>query len=103
LSDTRSRNRTWRRCTASCSTALRKVHGRRHSHARSYPWYSAYPEDDQLEYQLQVEQGRYNEIQGYLNRESQALNLLMAANGTLQACDAKMHEALNYSQWGTRS
>ncbi|KAJ7146180.1 hypothetical protein C8R44DRAFT_598754 [Mycena epipterygia] len=59
----------------------------------------AYPEDDQLEYQLQLAQGRYNEIQGFLNRESQALNLLQAANGALLSCNSKMQEALNYSQW----
>ncbi|KAJ7146181.1 hypothetical protein C8R44DRAFT_845418 [Mycena epipterygia] len=59
----------------------------------------AYPEDDQLEYQLQLAQGRYNEIQGFLNRESQALNLLQAANGALLSCNSKMQEALTYSQW----
>jgi hypothetical protein len=63
----------------------------------------AYPEDDQLEHQLQQAQGRYNEIQGFLNRESQALNLLQSANSALLGCNSKMQEALSYSQWGARS
>jgi hypothetical protein len=63
----------------------------------------AYPEDDQLEYQLQQAQGRYNDIQGFLNRESQALNLLQSANSALLGCNSKMQEALSYSQWGARS
>ncbi|KAF7369822.1 hypothetical protein MVEN_00315100 [Mycena venus] len=59
----------------------------------------AYPEDDQLEYTLQQAQTRYNEIQGFLNRESQAVNLLQSANNALLACSSKMQEALSYSQW----
>ncbi|KAJ7456998.1 hypothetical protein FB451DRAFT_1047742 [Mycena latifolia] len=59
----------------------------------------AYPEDDQLEYALQMAQGRYNEIQAYLNRESQALNLLQSANSALLSCHSKISEALGYSQW----
>ncbi|KAJ7699331.1 hypothetical protein B0H17DRAFT_307243 [Mycena rosella] len=59
----------------------------------------AYPEDDRLEYQLQVAQGRYNEIQGFLNRESQALHLLQTASGALSSCYSKIQEAHNYSQW----
>ncbi|KAJ7270658.1 hypothetical protein B0H12DRAFT_1200332 [Mycena haematopus] len=59
----------------------------------------AYPEDDQLEYQLQQTQNRYNEIQGFLNSESQAVSLLQSANVALQACSGQMKEALSYSQW----
>ncbi|KAJ6578810.1 hypothetical protein DFH09DRAFT_1148375 [Mycena vulgaris] len=59
----------------------------------------AYPEDDQLEHQLQLAQTRYNEIQGFLNRESQALSLLQSANSALLSCHSKIQEALSYSQW----
>ncbi|KAJ6554489.1 hypothetical protein B0H19DRAFT_948367 [Mycena capillaripes] len=59
----------------------------------------AYPEDDNLEYQLQQAQGRYNEIQGFLNRESQAVSLLQSANTALRGCSSKMQEALSYSEW----
>jgi hypothetical protein len=60
----------------------------------------AYPEDDQLESQIQRAQDRYNEIQGFLNRESQAVGLLQAAETTLVLCNKNMTHALNYSQWG---
>ncbi|KAJ7630079.1 hypothetical protein DFH06DRAFT_705926 [Mycena polygramma] len=59
----------------------------------------AYPEDDNLEYQLGQAQQRYNEIQGFLNRESQAVNLLQSAHAALQQCSIKMQEARDYSQW----
>ncbi|KAJ6556889.1 hypothetical protein B0H10DRAFT_2241122 [Mycena sp. CBHHK59/15] len=59
----------------------------------------AYPEDDRLEYQLQLAQTRHDQIQGCLNQESQALNLLGSANAALGACSTKVKEALNYSQW----
>ncbi|KAJ6492936.1 hypothetical protein C8R47DRAFT_1044436 [Mycena vitilis] len=59
----------------------------------------AYPEDDNLEYQLGQAQQRYNEIQGFLNRESQAVNLLQSAHAALQQCSHKMQEARDYSQW----
>ncbi|KAF7297345.1 hypothetical protein MIND_00967900 [Mycena indigotica] len=59
----------------------------------------AYPEDDRLEYDLSNAQGRYNEIQGYLNRESQAVHLLKAANSALRGCSSKIQEALSYSTW----
>ena len=62
----------------------------------------AYPEDDRLENDLQMAQGRYNEIQGYLNRESQAVNLLKAANGAMAGCARQINEALSYSTWGAR-
>ncbi|KAJ7938452.1 hypothetical protein B0H13DRAFT_2302009 [Mycena leptocephala] len=60
---------------------------------------SSYPEDDQLEYQLERAQGRYNEIQGSLNRELQAANLLQSANTALLQCDSKIKDALGYSRW----
>ncbi|KAJ7835927.1 hypothetical protein B0H14DRAFT_2795062 [Mycena olivaceomarginata] len=63
----------------------------------------AYPEDDQLESQIQQAQDRYNEIQGFLNRESQAVGLLQAAEATLVLCNKNMTHALNYSQWDTYS
>ncbi|KAF7369820.1 hypothetical protein MVEN_00314900 [Mycena venus] len=59
----------------------------------------AFPEDDQLEYQLQQAQDRYNEIQGYLNRESQAVNLLQSAYDALQSCYSQMKEAIDDSHW----
>ncbi|KAJ7148511.1 hypothetical protein C8R43DRAFT_520188 [Mycena crocata] len=59
----------------------------------------AYPEDDRLESELQLVQGRYNEIQNVLNRESQALSLLRAADAALLSCKAQMAEALDASQW----
>ncbi|KAJ7222228.1 hypothetical protein GGX14DRAFT_428259 [Mycena pura] len=59
----------------------------------------AYPEDDRLENDLQMAQGRYNEIQGYLNRESQAVNLLKAANSAMAGCARQINEALSYSTW----
>ncbi|KAJ7153434.1 hypothetical protein C8R43DRAFT_885487 [Mycena crocata] len=59
----------------------------------------AYPEDDRLEQQLAQVQGRYNAIQGFLNQESQAVNLLKLANSTLIQCSSKMQEALSYSQF----
>ncbi|KAJ6463531.1 hypothetical protein C8R45DRAFT_522431 [Mycena sanguinolenta] len=59
----------------------------------------AYPEDDALEYQLQKVQTRYNEIQGYLNCESQAVNLLQSANSAMRECMREMNQALSYSQW----
>ncbi|KAF7373619.1 hypothetical protein MSAN_00572300 [Mycena sanguinolenta] len=59
----------------------------------------AYLEDDVLEYQLQQVQGRYNEIQGYLNRESQAVSLLQSASSVMQECMRDMNQALSYSQW----
>ncbi|KAJ7024888.1 hypothetical protein C8F04DRAFT_1130131 [Mycena alexandri] len=58
----------------------------------------AYPEDDQLEYKLQQAQNRYNEIQGSLNRESQALHLLDSADSALEMCCSQLQEALGYSQ-----
>ncbi|KAJ7699328.1 hypothetical protein B0H17DRAFT_926749 [Mycena rosella] len=59
----------------------------------------AYPEDDQLEYQLQRAQGRYNETQGVLNRESQALHLLQAASRALSSCYSNVQEARDDSRW----
>ncbi|KAF8192770.1 hypothetical protein K438DRAFT_1590143 [Mycena galopus ATCC 62051] len=59
----------------------------------------AYPEDDQLEYQFTQAQTRYDEIQGALNRESQAVNMLQRASTALQACSGQVKEALSYSQW----
>ncbi|KAJ7054704.1 hypothetical protein C8F01DRAFT_1162628 [Mycena amicta] len=59
----------------------------------------AYPEDDRLEYTLAAAQGRYNEIQGYLNRESQAVHLLKAANSALVGAASHIQEALGYSTW----
>ncbi|KAJ7767400.1 hypothetical protein DFH07DRAFT_880916 [Mycena maculata] len=58
-----------------------------------------YPEDDRLEQQLAMAQGRYNQIQAVLNKESQALNLLNSANSSLAACRRQVKEALGYSEW----
>ncbi|KAF7373616.1 hypothetical protein MSAN_00572000 [Mycena sanguinolenta] len=58
-----------------------------------------FAEDDQLEWQLQAAQSRYNEIQGYLNRESQAVDLLGSANTALQSCASEMQEAISDSHW----
>jgi hypothetical protein len=62
----------------------------------------AYPEDDQLEYQVQQAQNRCNEIQASLTRESHIVSLLQSANTALQACSSKIQQALKYSKWGTR-
>ncbi|KAJ7042945.1 hypothetical protein C8F04DRAFT_57743 [Mycena alexandri] len=59
----------------------------------------AYPEDDHLEYQLQQAQGRYNEIQGYLNRASQSTAMLQSADSALRSCNRELQQALNYSEW----
>ncbi|KAJ6463524.1 hypothetical protein C8R45DRAFT_841233 [Mycena sanguinolenta] len=59
-----------------------------------------FTEDDQLEWQLQAAQSRYNEIQGYLNRESQAVDLLQSANTALQSCASQIQEAISDSHWG---
>ncbi|KAJ7092493.1 hypothetical protein B0H15DRAFT_834122 [Mycena belliarum] len=59
----------------------------------------AYPEDDHLEQQLQLAQGRYDDIQGCLNGESQALGLLQSASGALDTCHKSIREALDYSTW----
>ncbi|KAJ7607339.1 hypothetical protein FB45DRAFT_1040309 [Roridomyces roridus] len=58
-----------------------------------------YPEDDRLEEQLQAAQAQYDEIQGQLNQESQAYNLLHSADRTLAACRSAVSSALGYSQW----
>ncbi|KAJ7835939.1 hypothetical protein B0H14DRAFT_2363127, partial [Mycena olivaceomarginata] len=58
------------------------------------------PEDDHLESQLQQAQGWYNEIQGHLNRESQAVGLLQDAHAALQRCYTQMQEAIDDSHWG---
>ncbi|KAJ7835926.1 hypothetical protein B0H14DRAFT_2795051 [Mycena olivaceomarginata] len=59
----------------------------------------AYPEDDQLEYQVQQAQNRCNEIQASLTRESHIVSLLQSANTALQACSSKIQQALKYSKW----
>ncbi|KAJ6578811.1 hypothetical protein DFH09DRAFT_1148379 [Mycena vulgaris] len=59
----------------------------------------AYPEDDRLEFQLQLAQKRHNEIQGLLQRELQALSFLQSAHSTLVLCSSKIKEALSYSRW----
>ncbi|KAJ6463532.1 hypothetical protein C8R45DRAFT_522450 [Mycena sanguinolenta] len=58
----------------------------------------AYFEDDVLEYKLQQVQSRYNEIQGSLNRESQAVSWLQSASSTMQECMRDVNQALRYSQ-----
>ncbi|KAJ7756327.1 hypothetical protein B0H16DRAFT_698105 [Mycena metata] len=59
----------------------------------------AYPEDDHLEYELQQAQGRYNEIQSYLNRASQSTSMLQSADIALRQCNREVQQALNYSEW----
>ncbi|KAJ7751571.1 hypothetical protein B0H14DRAFT_2981176 [Mycena olivaceomarginata] len=55
-----------------------------------------YSKDDQLEYKLQQAQNRYNEIQGSLNRESQALHLLDSADSALEMCCSSCRRRLAY-------
>ncbi|KAJ7271079.1 hypothetical protein C8J57DRAFT_1603391 [Mycena rebaudengoi] len=59
----------------------------------------AYPDDDRLENELQLTQTKHDQIQGRLNQESQALNLLHLANKSLHACASKLNEALSASEW----
>nr|GAT55409.1 predicted protein [Mycena chlorophos] len=59
----------------------------------------AYPEDDRLESELSAAQNRYNEIQGFMNRESQAFHFLKSANESLQYCHREIQSALGYSTW----
>ncbi|KAJ7483183.1 hypothetical protein FB451DRAFT_101484 [Mycena latifolia] len=56
----------------------------------------AYPEDDQLEYQLQLAQRQHTDIHTLLGRESQALLYLQSANSTLRMCASKMQDAYDY-------
>ncbi|KAJ7271082.1 hypothetical protein C8J57DRAFT_1508043 [Mycena rebaudengoi] len=65
---------------------------------------SSYPEDDQLEYQLQLETTNHSQIQGNFNQESQALTFLGSANDALVACIAKQEEATRNAQsWSKQS
>ncbi|KAF7307876.1 hypothetical protein MKEN_01148100 [Mycena kentingensis (nom. inval.)] len=59
----------------------------------------AYPEDDRLEGELNQALGVYNDVQGQLNAESQAVKLLTAANGALDGCRRSISEALSYSTY----
>ncbi|RDB17640.1 hypothetical protein Hypma_001089 [Hypsizygus marmoreus] len=58
-----------------------------------------FPEDDRLEYQLHSSQVLHDQIQSTLNAECQAAEILSRADRTMSACEAKMQEALGYSQW----
>ncbi|KAJ7858674.1 hypothetical protein B0H14DRAFT_3447136 [Mycena olivaceomarginata] len=60
----------------------------------------AFPEDDELEYQLHQAQARYSEIQSCFAPEAQALRLLRAADAALQLCSAQVQEATSDSHWG---
>ncbi|KAJ7854742.1 hypothetical protein B0H14DRAFT_3449481 [Mycena olivaceomarginata] len=59
----------------------------------------AFPEDDELEYQLHQAQVRYSEIQSCFAPEAQALRLLRAADAALQLCSAQVQEATSDSHW----
>ncbi|KAJ7699332.1 hypothetical protein B0H17DRAFT_977813 [Mycena rosella] len=59
----------------------------------------AYPEDDRLEYQLQLAQRQHTDVQALFGRESQAQSFLQAANSALLLCGSKIKEALSYSRW----
>ncbi|KAJ7456999.1 hypothetical protein FB451DRAFT_1275570 [Mycena latifolia] len=61
----------------------------------------AYPEDDQLEYQLQLAERRHSDAHAVRGRESQALLSLQSANSALLLCASKMQEAISGSKTKT--
>ncbi|KAF8900432.1 hypothetical protein CPB84DRAFT_1815383 [Gymnopilus junonius] len=63
----------------------------------------AFPEDDRLEYDAVDAQRQHETIQGTLNAESRAAELLARATMVMDMCQKNIQEALGYSQydmWG---
>ncbi|ESK93279.1 hypothetical protein Moror_14542 [Moniliophthora roreri MCA 2997] len=58
-----------------------------------------FPRDDQLENQLMSAQEAYDRIQGHMNAQSQAVNLLGQADKAMASCLQSMQVALGYSSW----
>lgn len=63
--------------------------------------HTAFPEDDRLEYDLETVKRQYGEIQGSLNAESRAAELLARAAKAMDLCQKNVQEALGYSRYGT--
>ncbi|KAJ7353198.1 hypothetical protein DFH08DRAFT_956275 [Mycena albidolilacea] len=61
----------------------------------------AYPQDDQLEYELQQAQSRYTQVQGFLHLKSQAVGLFELENTEFLACKCRVQEVLDSSPIGS--
>ena len=64
--------------------------------------FTAFPEDDRLEYELMDAVKRHERIQGTLNSESKAAELLARAVKAMEFAQRCMQEALGYSRYGSR-
>ncbi|KAF8999853.1 hypothetical protein BDQ17DRAFT_1410589 [Cyathus striatus] len=59
----------------------------------------AYPEEDQIEYQLDRAYRHHEQVQRTLNQEMQAAEILSKAVNMMNSCQGQMQEALSYSRW----